>query len=443
MAPKPIRSVPVGDDPSDRVHPDFVQGLHTKPSSGASTVYEIILNSIQKYPNEICFRNRKFLRMKSSRVKEFAPDPIELTYRQVGLMSHRFGAALRSKGMVPSQTITNLEKNTAPCRMAIFENTCPEWMIAMMGAMTQSVAVVTVYATLGIDAVGDSINDNTITTIVCNKTNVKTILEKAKDMPSLKVIVYTNDSIASDDISIELPSPPKGIEVFSFESFLNLGDTDAYPAMPPSPETTAVVMYTSGSTGKPKGVIMTHANVVAAVSNPDYIIDFSPRHRYLAYLPLAHILELVVELTMVMNGCSLNYADPRTLSSTGSYPTGAMEFYKPHVMVVCIFAPVNPFCIVLCCILTHIFLCRSFTFHFIFHTKGCAKNLGYDQKGCAGICQQDFSYRASLDQYRNRMAYFCDFEWIWHTSSKCYYLQIAEEECRRTSRTYVEWWRST
>ena len=418
MATKPIRSVPIGDDPSDRVHPDFVQGLHTKPSSGASTLYEIILNSIQKYPNKICFRNRKFLRMKSSRVKEFAPDPIEYTYRQVGEMSHKFGSALRSKGMVPSPTMTNLEKNTAPCRMAIFENTCPEWMIAMLGAMTQSVAVVTVYATLGVDAVGDSINDNTITTIVCNKTNVKTILEKAKDMPSLKVIVYTNDSIASDDTSTELPSPPKGVEVFSFESFLDLGDTDAYPAVPPSPETTAVVMYTSGSTGKPKGVIMTHANVVAAMSNPDYIIDFSPRHRYLAYLPLAHILELVVELTMVMNGCSLNFADPRTLSSSGAYPTGAMEFYKPHVMVVCVYCTSRSFlyCIVLYCIVSYfssLFLCRSLIFHsIIFHIEGCSQNLGHDPKGCAGICQQDISYRTSLDQYRNRMAYFCDFEWI-------------------------------
>mmetsp|Transcript_14576 Transcript_14576/g.32847 ORF Transcript_14576/g.32847 Transcript_14576/m.32847 type:complete len:730 (+) Transcript_14576:162-2351(+) len=328
-----IRSVPVADDPSCRVHPDYVESLQTKPSNNASTLYEILSISSRKYPDEVCFRQRKFLGMKSPKIKEFGPVPIEVTYKQADEMVHRFGAALRSKGIVASPTTTTLEKNTAPCRMAIFENTCPEWMIACLGAVTQSVAVVTVYATLGIDAVGEAINDNAITTIVCNRTNVETVLQKSAEMPSLKVIIYTNDLVAPKDISAELPAPPSGVEVFSFESFLELGDTAAYPAVPPTPETTAVVMYTSGSTGKPKGVVITHANVVASVANADFSTEFSPRHRYLAYLPLAHIMELVIEFTMLLNGCSMNYADPRSLSATGAYPSGAMEFYRPSLLV--------------------------------------------------------------------------------------------------------------
>jgi len=334
LSPPPIRSVPVGDDPSNRVHPDFVKALATKPQTNASTVYEIMRDSFENFSDEVCMKKRKYLGMKSKKVKEFAPDAIEFTYKQVGEMSMKFGAALRDKGgVVASPNTTTLDKNTTPSRMAIFENTCPEWMIACIGALSQSVSVVTVYATLGIDAVGEAINDNAITTIVCNRASVKTILEKAKSMPSLKCVVYTNDLVAPDEASTELPSSSNGVEVFSFDAFVELGDAAKFPPVPPEPETTAVVMYTSGSTGKPKGVIMTHANVVAAIANADYTVEIIPGSRYLAYLPLAHILELVVEFSIILKGCSLNYADPRTLSSTGAYPKGAMEFYKPTLMV--------------------------------------------------------------------------------------------------------------
>jgi long-subunit acyl-CoA synthetase (AMP-forming) len=81
-------------------------------------------------------------------VKEFSPEVIEYTYQQVGDMAHKFGAALRAHGMISSPNTTVLDKNIKPNRMAIFENTCAEWMIATMGAFTQSIAVTTAYATL-------------------------------------------------------------------------------------------------------------------------------------------------------------------------------------------------------------------------------------------------------------------------------------------------------
>ena len=47
---------------------------------------------------------------------------------------------------------------------------------------------------------------------------------------------------------------------------------------------------------------MTHANVVAAIANADYTVEIIPGSRYLAYLPLAHILELVVEFSIILKG---------------------------------------------------------------------------------------------------------------------------------------------
>jgi long-chain acyl-CoA synthetase len=111
----------------------------------------------------------------------------------------------------------------------------------------QSISITTVYATLGIDAVIDSVNDGRIRAIVCNKKSVKILL--GKDMPTLMVIIYTNNMIAPGK-EIDLPAAPKGVTVVSFQDFVNAGDIKAFTVVPPKPDTTAVIMYTSGSTGE-------------------------------------------------------------------------------------------------------------------------------------------------------------------------------------------------
>ena len=322
----------MADDPAHRVHPEFVKARVETPSSGATTLYAMTNQSFTNFADCICLRKRDFIGWKSPKVKEFGPTVHEWTYKEVGEKSYKFGAALRASGCVASDPTTNLDKVKKPCRIGIFENTCPEWMMASLGAFSQSIAVCTVYATLGVDAVVEAVVDNAISVIVCNKTNVKTLVDKAKSMPSLKTIVYTDDLVGKD-MKIEIPSAPRNMSIYSFDEYVEMGDTVKYPVTPPTPDTTAVIMYTSGSTGKPKGVVIKHSSVIACCASAEYILSLKTTDKYLAYLPLAHILELMVEFVVLANGCSLNYADPKSLTSTGSYPAGAMEVYGPTHMV--------------------------------------------------------------------------------------------------------------
>ena len=117
------------------------------------------------------------------------------------------------------------------------------------------------------------------------------------------------------------------------EDFVESGDVVAFPPTPPKPETMAVLMYTSGSTGKPKGVVITHGQVVAAVTAGSDCLNITAGSVYLAYLPLAHIMELMAEHAMFAAGCELCYADPKTLTVKGSYPIGALEEFSPTHMV--------------------------------------------------------------------------------------------------------------
>mmetsp|Transcript_3761 Transcript_3761/g.8091 ORF Transcript_3761/g.8091 Transcript_3761/m.8091 type:complete len:734 (-) Transcript_3761:196-2397(-) len=328
-----IRSVPVGDNFAERVDPEFKGNLLNIPSNGAKTLFEIFDRSLAKNGSSVCMRKRKFIGWKSKKVKEFGPEITDLTYNQVGEQAYKFGAALAATGCVPSDAVATLEKVDKPCRIAIFENTCAEWMIAAVGAFSQSIGVATVYATLGIDSVAEAVVDNSISAIVCNKTNVLYLVENAKNMPCLKTIIYTND-LVGDDMVVDMPtSLPDGLTVITFDDFVASGDTAKYPVIPPTPESAAVIMYTSGSTGKPKGVVVKQSAIVAGCAAGERKLGLHAGVKYLGYLPLAHIMELMYEFNVLASGASISYADPKSLTATGAYPAGALEVFAPTHMV--------------------------------------------------------------------------------------------------------------
>ena len=65
--------------------------------------------------------------------------------------------------------------------------------------------------------------------------------------------------------------------------------------------------YTSGSTGPPKGVMLSHENLISGMSGVLNIAKFKPKDRYVGYLPLAHVLELLAETSLLFIGCKIGY----------------------------------------------------------------------------------------------------------------------------------------
>jgi len=90
----------------------------------------------------------------------------------------------------------------------------------------------------------------------------------------------------------EVKVETKAVTIWSFEQVEKLGAEKKHPPCPPSPDDIFTLCFTSGTTGVPKGAILTHRNMVSAVSAAyEHGMQPHPEDVHISFLPLAHVFE--------------------------------------------------------------------------------------------------------------------------------------------------------
>jgi len=217
-------------------------------------------------------------------------------------------------------------------------------MLACQAAFTQSLTVVTVYATLGEEGLTHGVSQTASKLLVVDAKLLKTVASAIKaskkgTWPCAHVLYIADqprkaDPIVAKSVQESLAAlAAAGVSVTTFDDAIAKGAALKRAPTPPAPSDLAVIMYTSGTTGLPKGVMITHSNILAAMAGllgrmEGYGIttETGTTETYLAYLPLAHIMEMVCEMAVYGFGARVAFGSPHTLTPTGvKIKTGTCE----------------------------------------------------------------------------------------------------------------------
>jgi long-chain acyl-CoA synthetase len=200
-----------------------------------------------------------------------------------------------------------------------------------------STTIATAYDTLGEDGLTHSLNEPECVGLFTNAELLPTLLRVLGKTPSIKFIVF--DGEPSQSIVDSLHAVRETIKVLSINQLRDLGrDKPVEPleSRRPTPSTLACIMYTSGSTGNPKGVTIKHSNLIASIAAVKCLLGhhLTPDDHFLAYLPLAHVLEYIVELIMLFVGVPCGYGRVKTLTDASVRNCkGDISCFRPTMMI--------------------------------------------------------------------------------------------------------------
>ncbi|KAA3458865.1 Long chain acyl-CoA synthetase 1-like protein [Gossypium australe] len=260
------------------------------PDPEMSTTWTLFSSSVEKYPGNRMLGWRKFV---DGKVGPY----IWKTYKEVYDEVLHVGSALRASGVEPG------------CRVGIYGANCPQWVMAMEASGAHSLVCVPLYDTLGSGAVNFIIDHAEVDFVFVQDIKVKELLNpNCKSAQRLKAIVCFT-SLAEED---NAKASQMGIKTYSWTEFLHMGKENPWEISPPQPFSICTIMYTSGTSGDPKGVVLTHETMATFVCGVDLFLDqFEDKMTvddvYLSFLPLAHILDRMIEEYFFHRGASVGY----------------------------------------------------------------------------------------------------------------------------------------
>ena len=222
-----------------------------------------------------------------------------ITYEEANDLLLNFSRGLNVLNLCPT---INFENESSFRFLGIYSRNKKEWLLSYLGAMRDSITIVTIYDTLGDKAIEFILEQTQITSLVVEIKALKKIYELAQKnktfhLKNLIIIEKEDDEETANNIKT------LGFEVYSWEEIVQIGKEQGQnlTLKKPKADDITIINYTSGTTGLPKGVKVSHRNVVVNTDVIEVIGLYpTPKDIYLSYLPYAHIMETLI-ITVVFN----------------------------------------------------------------------------------------------------------------------------------------------
>jgi long-chain acyl-CoA synthetase len=239
------------------------------------------------------------------------------------LIDARAGGEARLAAPVVARRVAGLARGLSALgvgkgdRVGLLCGDRPEWHIVDFAVLHLGAADVPIYPTLLAAQARAILVDSGARTVVVEDTEqLAKVLEVKPACPNLKEVLLIDGE------------PPVGVRTLaSCTEELGQGEAERYlESRRPNvqPDDLATLIYTSGTTGEPKGVMLTHDNLVFDAYDSSSVMQWPGGETALAFLPLSHVLERLVDYVYFLRGLNVAYCG--ILESAD-----AMRRVRPHL----------------------------------------------------------------------------------------------------------------
>lgn len=287
------------------------------------TMIENLNNTFKKYSSNNCFGYRK-----SINENDFEEKYTYLTYGEISEYAYNFARNVKDLGLATKKSYSFEGEHKI---MGIFSRNCAEWLITDIGLQRDSTTSVTFYNTLGDKSFDHIFEQTNVATVCVSNDGIKNLIKYYKEFKfeSLKnVILYDLTLYSNESMFKQLEET--GLKIYSFKSLIENKNSKAELEIS-KPNSLLTLCYTSGTTSLPKGVKITQ-NMMFCDSDciEDSGLFLNTDDTHLSYLPLAHIMERLIILTMMYKGglsCFIASGDVKKYLATD------ISFSRPTILV--------------------------------------------------------------------------------------------------------------
>ena len=280
----------------------------TKDPRNLGTLINAFDDAKRKFPNKRFLGTRKHIKGDEYGEYEWK------TYSEIDELSDQFLCGIHSLKLCPQIIDSNGDKFKF---LGIYSKNREEWANAYLACCKNSITVVTVYDTLGIQAVEFIFEQTQMQTILMESTSINKILELKKQnkigkVTNLIILPCDNDINMKENVKLCVD---EGLTMFYYDDiitegkkFLSQHSIESAGFVRSNPETILTFCYTSGTTGDPKGAMISNQSLLSSVSAMHAIgIDLNETDIYLSFLPLAHIMEQLIFTAMIYAYCAIGF----------------------------------------------------------------------------------------------------------------------------------------
>ena len=283
------------------VRPDTIQGLSDKNIINKKTQLDCVEYYKAKRPNSNFLGTREY----NPSTKKYGKY-VWKSWAQIYDLATYFLYGITKYNVCPEISIDDdiLGKDKKMRFMGFYCRTREEWTVGSFGCQMNSITIITIYDTLGMNSLEFILKQTELTTILAESINLEKILKIREEnkLGNVKNIIYIHCNEEKENLE-EIKEKLKnlGLNLISYDTIIETGkkcieekDSEImdrkYKKL--SPDDIFLICYTSGTTSNPKGVMISQKSFLFT-PNLMYNLGYhlSGEDRQLSFLPYAHLLE--------------------------------------------------------------------------------------------------------------------------------------------------------